>query len=193
MVLVFKELTNMKYINPAKLQIGDIILTTSMSILGTVIRRRTWPKKGWFDMNCATHTAIVCDRGGGLFYACEMTGAGLEMTELQHYDNKPGSWFDHIVAVRRHPLLAGPGDNPLDKRMKANQFMIETHSFHVHYGYDKLLEYLFPKSKDDPYTMICSQWARRVFVDIGITPPFPDLCSPADWQNWTDLADVQFS
>jgi hypothetical protein len=185
----------MKYINPNVLQPGDIILTTSMSPLAALIRARTWPSfakgfGGWFNMGLATHAAIVCDRGGGLYYACEMIGRGIEMSELEIYDHGPKSWLKHIIAVRRHTAFSGPGDDPLDRRIKANRYMIDTHSFNVRYGFDKLIEFIFPKAKDNPYTMICSQWARRVFAQAGIVPPFPDLCSPADWQNWKDLADI---
>jgi hypothetical protein len=122
-----------------------------------------------------------------------MLGGGIEMSELSRYDNKPRSWRQHIIAVRRHPSFAQKGDDALDKRDKACRYMIDTHSFNVRYGYDKLWEMLFPKAPDNPYTMICSQWAYRVFDRCGVSMPFRDLCTPADWQNWSGLMDIQFS
>jgi hypothetical protein len=185
----------MKNINPTLLKIGDIVDTTDMHPLAETIRWKTWGPKYTFDLNKGTHTGIICDRGGGLYYVAEMLGNGLCMSELQKYDHKPGSWFGHFTRVGRHPLMENLG-----MRDKLNTWIIQQHSFGVKYGYEGLLKFLFPKMQDNPYTWICSQFAAVAYnllsIPLPIGWPGPDMnfdqVTPMMWQLWTDLKDVKF-
>lgn len=193
----------MKHIQVHNWRVGDILPTTSMSLFGGITRRRTWPGRSPFDMGLSTHTAVVVDRGGGLLYACEMTPKGIAMTELTKYDHPYGSWLDHPCALYRHPLFHDGGDG-MDRRDKLNDYCIRLHSFHVRYGYEDLLRFIWPSLPDDPYAMVCSQFVVSALnqVDIPLPdgwfvrpkdiadsivdghPGHPGLVSPADIQRW---------
>jgi hypothetical protein len=173
------EEERMRHINPAMLQVGDCLVTTDAKPFASLIRGRTWGWKSMFNLSLGTHCTPLCDRGGGLFYACEMQGDGLDMTELTKYDNPSGSWLAHIVAVGRSPLMSVRAD-------EANDYMIKMHSFKVRYGWDELVRFLQPRVKSDPYRLICSEWMKELFVHVNIPLPvtWKDLISPADWQKW---------
>lgn len=176
----------MKHLQPEILQAGDVVVTTDMKPFSLVTRSRTWPKRSWFDMGLSTHSFMVADRGDRIYYACEMQPRGLEMNELEKYDHGRLSWLPHIVKVYRHKAFETPG--MVDK---ANDYMVKMHSFKVRYGYDELLKYAGLGKKDDPYSMICSQWCRNVFAHCGIEMPFgTGICTPADWQRWGMCGDV---
>ena len=201
----------MKHLNTELIRPGDILQVTSMQPSAIAIKLRTWPRHSPFDMSLPTHSALVCDRGGGLYYASEMkpTG-GPDMTELWRYDRSPRSWLPHVCCVLRHPLLVD-GTDAYDLRQRLNARMIELHGFKVRYGFDKLLRFLFPHVKDDPYTQICSQWIIEAFRYVGIPTPWDEgmraasepllvkgaaaptlpLVSPADLQRWHVLNMVE--
>lgn len=191
----------MKHLELAKWQVGDILPTTSMAPSAAIIRARTWKGKPIFDMRLSTHTAIVVDRGGGLLYACEMGPWGIRMRELQAYDHGPRSWLDHPCCLLRHALMSS-GDDGLELRNKVNDYCIRLHSFHVRYGYEDLMRFLWPEMPDDPNAMVCSQLAVSVLDYVGITLPdkwmivnesarWPGLVSPADIQRWDGLKPVE--
>jgi len=185
----------MKNIDPNKLKIGDVVITTDASPLAEIIRWKTWGRQSVFDLRKGTHAGMICDRGGGLFYVSEMLAGGLSMTELQTYDHGAGSWFPHWCRVGRHPLLDGEG-----KRENLNDYMIQMHSFGVKYGYEQLLKFMDSKIPDNPYTLICSQYIALAFQFIDI--PLPDewngpdknfdLCTPKQWQEWKGIVDINF-
>ena len=115
----------------------------------------------------------------------------LKMSELEKYDHGSKSWFNHIVAIRRHPAMMD-GDDAYELRKKANEFMIKVHSFKVKYGWGQLLKYVGFHNVTDPYRMICSMWTRKIFDACGIVTPWkPDqIVTPADWYNWSALIDI---
>lgn len=182
----------MKHIQIEKWQVGDIIPTTSLSPMAAIIRRRTWPKRSLIDMSLSTHTAITVDRGGGLLYACEMGPWGIRMSELGRYDHGPKSWLAHPCMLLRHPYLSH-GSDGLDRRNKISEFCIKMHSFHVRYGYEDLLRFIWPDIEDNPYRMVCSQFVVSALNHVDIPMPEgwfdraaqrPGIVSPADIQRW---------
>ncbi len=185
----------MKHIRPALLLPGDIILTTSMSVFGTLTRMRTWPGQSKFNMRLGTHVALVCDRGSCLYYASEMQpSGGPEMGELTKYDRPADSWRSHICCVKRHPQLA----ESTYLRKMLNEYMIQMHSFKVRYGFRELFRTIWPGLPDDPYQQICSQWVVQALHHAKIPLPAewllrtgePALVTPADIQKWNVLTEV---
>jgi hypothetical protein len=149
-------------------------------------------------MGLGTHTAMVCDRGDRIYYACEMRPR-LRMTELSRYDHGRWSLSPHIVAVLRHPLMADDAHDGEQLREKANDLMIKIHSAGVRYGWEEIGSIAGLPVKDNPYRIICSEWDRKVWEQIGIKTPWPRINSagcpvyatPRMWQDWgKELIDV---
>lgn len=175
-------------INYANLRIGDVFVSTDLSPFADITRIRTWGWPAVVDLTKGTHTGVIVDRGGGLFYACEMGMGGLQMGELHKYDHAAKSPRNHFTRVMRHKLFDDP-----QVRQQANQYMIQQHAFGIKYGFKELLEYLFPKVHDDyPYKLICSQWAAQVWKTAGVQLTFKEMVAPKDWQCYQspDISDV---
>jgi hypothetical protein len=186
----------MKHLIVDKLQTGDILGITSMWPPSATIRHRTWPGRSPFDMGCATHVAVVCDRGGGLFYAAGMLPGGLKLKELHDYDRGPGSWGDHVCCVRRMKELQFDVVDSVAKRDSLNEWLIKMHSFGVRYGFEELFRFYWPQIKDDPYELICSQMVVQAMLYLMVRMPEEwkakgALVSPADIQRWDGFVSVE--
>lgn len=176
----------MKHLDIGKLQPGDICVTTDIYPFSCVTRAKTWPKvpRPNLGMGLGTHAFMVCDRGDGLYYACEMRPR-LRMTELHRYDHDQFSLLPHIVTVLRHPKFSN-GNDSYDLREKANAFMIKMHSTGVKYGWEEIAKIIGFNVQDDPYRVICSVWCRIVIEHVGIAVPWPKghIVLPRELQEW---------
>jgi hypothetical protein len=179
----------MKYIDPDKLQPGDIVGITDLSWFACVERTTINGLGNVFNQMLSTHIAVVCDRGSGLLYFCEMMYPTIQMNNLQEYDHlKP---MEHITFVGRHPALAADGG----KRMACNDFLIESHAHLVKYDLLELLKFWDMPVPDDPKKIICSDLPRNMLRAVGLPYPMAwDVkCSPYDWQVWNTLIHVSIA
>lgn len=176
-------------INISKLEIGDIIGTTSGSPVATLIKIKTWGWRRAFSQQHSSHIATVVNRGHGLLYLAEMLPGGIELTNIHEYDNKAPR--QHFCWVGRHPAFGSE-----EVKLKYNNLILALHSRKVRYGYDDLINYISEgigiHLKDREDRIICSELPRVGFKGCSI--PYPSnwegKCSPMDWQCWVDMKNI---
>lgn len=169
-----------------KLQVGDIVGTTSGAPIAMAIKFRIYGWRHVLHQDDSSHIATVVDRGQGLLYLAEMLPGGIELTEIHCYDHKKP--LRHIVFVKRHPAF-----NDSVIKLCYNDFMLEAHSRKVKYGFEDMANFLPGiHFKDNPNTWICSELPREGFKECRIPYPvqWEKACSPRHWQDWTIPTDI---
>jgi hypothetical protein len=171
-----------------KLRIGDVVGTTDLSFLSSMIKLRTW---GWCSMlsqSKCSHIATVVQEHG-LFYLMEMEGKGITESDVNKYDHSPPR--AHICFVGRHPVF-----NRMAIQLQYNDYMLLLHEKHVKYGFEDIANFVLEevgiRLHDKQDTLICSELPRVGFAKCGI--PYPQAwekdCSPENWQVWPDLPKI---
>jgi hypothetical protein len=175
-------------IHVERLQIGDIVGTTSLSPLACAIKLKTWGWRKMFNQGLCNHIATVVSEHS-LNYFMEMLGKGIHETDINEYDHSAPR--DHICFVGRHHAF-----DDCVTRERYNDYILQLHAKHIKYGYEDIANFIFEdvgiRLKDKQETLICSELPRSGFKKFGISYPsnWDKDCAPSDWQQWVELQNI---
>jgi len=135
----------------SELKIGDLVFTSSKSVIGSIIRFFTWGKAQTLDTNFPNHVGILIEVNSYIFIA-EMLEHGLVINSLHAYD---GSKNTRICAIYRNEAL------DTNERVVIQEKLIRYLHKQLKYDFKGLLEFLH-LAKNVESRMYCSELAASL-------------------------------
>ena len=145
-----------------KLNRGDLIFTSSKSILGDVIRFFTWGKKETFDTNFPNHVGIIVEWMDYKFIA-EMLSDGLRFNSLYSYDGTRGDKICKIYRLTNVFPDSAVNMTYIDTvTQNAQKQIAQFLNKQLRYDFKGLLEFI-GLAKNSDSRMYCSELAARLY------------------------------